>query len=93
MKMQITKPSVREIGHRIREHLDHAESEAERRDIALTWSGYVGSLLEWGAIEVADHDDLRDLLDHHLPQDAPIQRVFLGFEDEVEKQPAAVRAG
>lgn len=83
-KIEITAPSVRAVAGRIREHLGHATSQQERREIAMTWSGYVGSLLEWGAIEVRDHDELRDLIDDDLPEDAPIQRVFLGFDDDEE---------
>ena len=93
MRVEIIKPRLREIAARIDEHLERAGSPAERREIAMTWSGYVGSLLEWGAIEPGEHDDLRAHLNADLPQDAPIQRVFLGFEDEAEKQPAAARAG
>lgn len=83
-KVEITKPSAGSLAHRIEEHLGHASSDAERRDIALTWSGYVGSLLEWGALEVAEHRQLVRLLKADLPEDAPIRRVFLGFHDEDE---------
>lgn len=82
MRMEIIKPRLREIAARIDEHLERAGSSAERREIAMTWSGYVGSLLEWGAIDPGEHDDLRAHLNADLPEDAPIQRVFLGFEED-----------
>ncbi len=95
MKVEIIKPSVGVIAARIVEHLERAGSPAERREIAMTWSGYVGSLLEWGAIEPGEHDDLRAHLNADLPEDAPIQRVFLGFEEDERDAPAqvAVRVG
>lgn len=93
MRVEIIKPRLGEITARIAEHLERASSPSERRHIAMTWSGYVGSLLEWGAITPVEHDDLRAQLNGDLPEDAPIQRVFLGFEDgdeEVDREaPAA----
>ena len=82
MKVEIIKPSIGVIAARIAEHLERAGSPAERRGVAMTWSGYVGALLEWGAIEPGEHDDLRAHLNADLPEDAPIQRVFLGFEED-----------
>ena len=88
MKVEIIKPRLREIAARIDEHLERAGSPVERREVAMTWSGYVGSLLEWGAIEPDEHDDLRAHLNADLPEDAPIQRVFLGFEEDEREAPA-----
>lgn len=88
MRVEIIKPRLGEIAGRIAEHLERAGSPAERERVAMTWSGYVGSLLEWGAISPGEHDDLRVHLNADLPEDAPIQRVFLGFEEDESVAPA-----
>ena len=85
-KVEIIKPSVREITYRITEHLERAGSPAERERIALTWSGYVGSLLEWGALEVAEHRQLMRLLKPYLPDEAPIYRIFRGFGEDAAEE-------
>ena len=95
MRAEIIKPRLGVVAARIAEHLERAGSSAERREIAMTWSGYVGALLEWGAIDPGEHDDLRAHLNADLPGDAPIQRVFLGFEEDERNAPAqgAARVG
>lgn len=71
-------PTYDELSKRIMEHLESAKSDAERRDIGITWDGYIAGLLEWGLITPDDHRRLHDL----LPKidDSPTMKIFLGVD-------------
>ena len=52
-------PTEAELSDRIRSHL---ERKPGRIDVAQTWCGYIGALMEWGVIEPSVHDRLYALL-------------------------------
>jgi len=71
-----------ETENRIREHFTIAKDEENRRDICLTWSGYIAALLEWNLIAVDEHLSLTQLLKPVLKPDDPVLDIFLGINKE-----------
>jgi len=75
------KPTFQELHNRIWADLMHYGGPTLIR-AALVWDGYLGAMLEWGLISVADHELLTSLLPHI--EDNPVIRIFTGWEDEDE---------
>jgi len=67
-----------ETESRIRRHFTIAKDEENRREICLTWSGYIAALLEWNLKAVDEHSSLTQLLMPVLKPDDPVLDIFLG---------------
>lgn len=74
-------PTLEEFEDRIREHLRHAVSDLERREIALAWSGYLGALIEWRLIAPEKFYELRALLPDLKGGHDPAIQIAKGFPD------------
>lgn len=75
-----TQPDSSEFEKRISDHLSQAKDAEERRNICLTWDGYITALLEWGVINDGDHATLYKLLENDLQQDDPAMAILMGTE-------------
>ncbi len=71
-------PTYAELAGRINAHLASAQGDAQHRDIALVWDGYLAGLLEWQLISVGDHQRLHGLLP--AIADNPTAQIFLGVD-------------
>ncbi|MFA5951345.1 MAG: hypothetical protein WC807_13780 [Hyphomicrobium sp.] len=71
-------PKKDEFIFRIKEHLQHRDSDVVR----LLWKGYLAALLEWGLLEVNDYDELKVLFSDVGKEE--LREIFLGFPDEDE---------
>ena len=63
---------------RIQEHLAIAKDREHRREICLTWSGYVAAMLERGHLTIEEHSLLNKLLKPSLKPNDPVLDIFLG---------------
>ena len=68
---------VDELLGRIRQDIDFFGGELPERN-AIAWRGYLAGLLEWGLLNVADHDQLVALLPEIA--DDPVNDILLGRE-------------
>jgi hypothetical protein len=72
------QPTFQELRGRIQRDLEHFGGKLPER-VAISWSGYLAALIEWGMISVADHKQLCALLPHI--DDNPAVAILLGRED------------
>ena len=71
-----------ETENRIQRHFTIAKDEENRREICLTWSGYIAALLEWNLITVDEHLSLTKLLMPILKPNDPVLDIFLGTKKD-----------
>ncbi len=69
------KERAKEIEERIKEEFNFYNNDLPE-NVNLVWQGYIGSLLEWGLIEVEDHAKLIKILP--LTINNPVSSVFMG---------------
>ena len=71
------KPTEDEIKNRIWKDIDFYNGALPER-VALSWSGYLAALIEWGLISPKEHDSLSDILPSI--QNNPAIHILLGRE-------------
>lgn len=82
MKEQAIKPDHGETKVRIMQHLATTNDPIKLREIALTWSGYLGALTEWFLISIQEHAECHELIRPWLTDEDPTKIIFLGIPDE-----------
>lgn len=84
LPLQERRPPKGETLERITEHLATARDDAHRREICLTWDGYIAALMEWSLISVDEHAAAYDLIRASLTPNDPSAFIFMGrdFTDE-----------
>ncbi|MBO3051938.1 hypothetical protein J6337_04185 [Burkholderia pseudomallei] len=86
-------PTVEELRNRI---LRQLEWRGPTTEVASVWRGYLTALLEWGLLEISDHDTLASLLPFkgvkevvELSADEPLDKESNDYIDEKMKLDAA----
>ena len=77
-----------ELELHIAERLKSARTDAERREIALTWDGYLAALQEWGSAIGHRYAPPSNLLPRYQADhdgEDPILIIFAGTDDEEEE--------
>ncbi|MDN7428742.1 MULTISPECIES: hypothetical protein [unclassified Burkholderia] len=72
-------PTVEELRNRILRQLEWRGPTAE---VASVWRGYLTALLEWGLLEISDHDTLASL----LPVKGVKEVVELSADEPLDKE-------
>jgi len=70
-----------QLKSRIVAHISIAKSEKRRRDISISWNGFIAAAAEYDEISPQEHLDLVNLLPRY--EDDPVIEITLGTDSEV----------
>ncbi|WP_244391476.1 hypothetical protein [Burkholderia pseudomallei] len=77
--MKFDRPTVEELRNRI---LRQLEWRGPTTEVASVWRGYLAALIEWGLLDVADHEALISL----LPVKGAKEAVELSADEPLDRE-------
>ncbi|WP_230459276.1 hypothetical protein [Burkholderia ubonensis] len=80
--MNVGRPTAEELRNRI---LRQLKWRGPTTEVASVWRGYLAALLEWGLLEVSDHEALISL----LPVKGVKEAVELSSDEPLDKESEA----